>query len=186
MGSASLYLDSGWLVSGTTKRDTKEMPVTTYISLGSNIGDRSANLREAMERLGRLGQVVAASSLYETEPVEFTEQPWFLNGIVKLETELTPSELLEGMLRIEQQMGRERQQKNGPRKIDLDIVLFGEKIVNEPGLTIPHPAMHERRFVLEPLAEIAPEAEHPVYRKTIRELLEGLPPGQAVKRVTGQ
>ena len=122
-----------------------------YLSLGSNIGDRAGNLNAAIDRLRAFGEVVAISSFYETEPVEFTAQAWFLNCAVALDTEKTPQQLLAGILDIEQQLGRRRGQKKGPRIIDLDILLFGNSIVDDPGLTIPHPAMHERRFVLEPL-----------------------------------
>jgi 2-amino-4-hydroxy-6-hydroxymethyldihydropteridine diphosphokinase len=153
-----------------------------YLSLGSNLGDDESNLRNAIARLQTQGQVVSVSSFYETEPVEFTEQEWFLNCAVALETAQTPERLMASILGIEQQMGRERIQKNGPRIIDLDILLFGDLIIESPGLTVPHPAMHERRFVLEPLAEIAPEVRHPVLKKTIRELLEALPAGQAVRK----
>jgi 2-amino-4-hydroxy-6-hydroxymethyldihydropteridine diphosphokinase len=153
-----------------------------YLSLGSNLGDRAANLKSAIDRLRDFGEVVAVSSFYETEPVEVIAQPWFLNCVVKLDTEKTPEQLLAGILAIEQEMGRERKQKKGPRTIDLDILLFGNSIVELPGLTVPHPAMHERRFVLEPLAEIAPEVRHPVLKKSILELRETLPTGQAVKK----
>jgi 2-amino-4-hydroxy-6-hydroxymethyldihydropteridine diphosphokinase len=158
-----------------------------YLSLGSNVGDREAQLRDAVARLGALGRVAAVSSLYETEPVEFTEQPWFLNCVAALETNDTPQQLLAGILDIEQEMGRRRVQKKGPRVIDIDILLFDNVIVNDEttdsnALTIPHPAMHQRRFVLEPLAEIAPELLHPVLKKTIRELLDALPEGQIVRK----
>ncbi|HXU07778.1 MAG TPA: 2-amino-4-hydroxy-6-hydroxymethyldihydropteridine diphosphokinase, partial [Blastocatellia bacterium] len=113
------------------------MSTTAYISIGSNIGDRAGNLREAVGKMRELGRVTATSSLYETEPVEFTEQPWFLNGAVTLETDLAPKELLAGLLGIERAMGRERAQLKGPRVIDLDIVLFGEQVVDEPTLKIP-------------------------------------------------
>lgn len=158
-----------------------------YLSLGSNVGDRAANLRDALTRLGTLGEVVVVSSLYETEPVEFTAQPWFLNCAVKLDTEKMPKQLLAGILDVEQQMGRRRGrgQKKGPRTIDIDILLFGGSIVETKGLTIPHPTMHERRFVLEPLAEIAGEVRHPVFKRTIRELRDALPAGQAVRKVRG-
>ncbi|HET9699099.1 MAG TPA: 2-amino-4-hydroxy-6-hydroxymethyldihydropteridine diphosphokinase [Terriglobales bacterium] len=160
------------------------MSTTAYISMGSNIGNREGNLRAAIERLRELGNVTAISSLYETEPVEFTEQPWFLNCVVALETERTPRELLEGMLEMERAMGRERVQPKGPRVIDLDIVLFGEQIVEEPQLEIPHPAMHLRRFVLEPLAEIAPEAKHPRLNQKARQILADLPrQGPEVRRL---
>ncbi len=133
-----------------------------YLSLGSNVGDRAENLRTAIHHLDRLGKVVTVSSFYETEPVELTAQPWFLNCAIELDTEKMPRQLINGVLAIEQEMGRRRRQKKGPRNIDIDILLFGNSVVEARGLTIPHPAMHERRFVLEPLAEIAPDARHPV------------------------
>jgi 2-amino-4-hydroxy-6-hydroxymethyldihydropteridine diphosphokinase len=159
------------------------MPQLSYLSLGSNVGDRAAQLRDVEARLSAAGRVVAVSSLYETEPVEFTEQPWFLNCAIALETEKTPPEVMATLLGIEQEMGRRRVQKKGPRSIDIDILLFGDTVIDSPELTIPHPAMHQRRFVLEPLAEIAPEVQHPVLRKTIRELRDALPDGQSVRRV---
>jgi 2-amino-4-hydroxy-6-hydroxymethyldihydropteridine diphosphokinase len=154
-----------------------------YLSLGSNLGDRAGNLRSAIERLGTLGKVVALSSFYETEPVEMTEQPWFLNCAVKLDTEKMPRQLLAGLLAIERQMGRHRTQYKGPRTIDIDIVLFGNSILTTADLIIPHPAMQERRFVLEPLTEIAPDVRHPTLERTIKELRDALPPGQAVRRL---
>jgi 2-amino-4-hydroxy-6-hydroxymethyldihydropteridine diphosphokinase len=157
-----------------------------YLSLGSNLGDRAANLQSAIEELSRLGRVAAVSSFYETEPVEFTNQPWFLNCALALDTEKTPAQLLKALLEIERTMGRRRTEQKGPRKIDLDILLFGDCSVNTATLTIPHPAMHERRFVLEPLAEIAPDARHPILNKTTRELRDSLPAGQAVRRVPGK
>ena len=155
-----------------------------YLSLGSNLGDRAENLRSAIERLGTLGKVVALSSFYETEPVEVTEQPWFLNCAVKLDTEKMPRQLLAGLLAIERQMGRHRTHYKGPRTIDIDIVLFGNSIVATKDLIIPHPALHGRRFVLEPLTEIAADVRHPALERTIRELRDALPPGQAVRRLS--
>ena len=154
-----------------------------YLSLGSNIGDREAQLRDAIARLGSVGRVVAASGFYETEPVEFTEQPWFLNCVAALDTNKTPQQLMAAILGIEEEMGRKRVQKKGPRLIDIDILLFDQAVVESKEITIPHPAMHQRRFVLEPLAEIAPELLHPVLKKTIRQLLDALPGGQAARKL---
>jgi 2-amino-4-hydroxy-6-hydroxymethyldihydropteridine diphosphokinase len=159
------------------------MSQVVYLSVGSNVGDRARQLRDAIARLRNAGRIVSISSLYETEPVEFANQAWFLNCAVALNTTQTPEQLMAALLAIEQQMGRLRAARKGPRTIDLDIVLFGETMVDSPALTIPHPEMHRRRFVLEPLAEIAPDARHPVFKRTVRELLEALPAGQIVRRV---
>ena len=162
------------------------MQTLAYLSLGSNVGDREAHLRDAIARLESCDHVVAVSSIYETEPVEFMHQPWFLNCAVALETALTPQQLLAAALKIERDMGRNRTEDKGPRMIDIDIVLFGDTVVNSPELTIPHPAMHARRFVLEPLAEIAPDATHPIAKRTIRELRDELTSGQEVRRLEKQ
>jgi 2-amino-4-hydroxy-6-hydroxymethyldihydropteridine diphosphokinase len=159
------------------------MPQIAYLSLGSNVGERAGQLRNAQARLSAAGRLVAVSSLYETEPVEFSEQPWFLNCVLELETEKTPQELMATILCIEQEMGRRRVRKKGPRTIDIDILLVGDTEIDSPELTVPHAAMHQRRFVLEPLAEIAPEVQHPLLKKTIRELLDALPAGQAVRKI---
>jgi len=155
-----------------------------YLSLGSNLGDREANLRTAIEKLQEVGNVVAFSSFYETEPVEVTAQPWFLNCAVKLDTERMPRQLISAILALEQSMGRQRKQQKGPRTLDIDILFFGSSIIEIPSLTVPHPHLHERRFVLEPLAEIAPEVRHPIFKRTIRELRDALPAGQTVKKLT--
>jgi 2-amino-4-hydroxy-6-hydroxymethyldihydropteridine diphosphokinase len=154
-----------------------------YLSLGSNLGDRAGNLRSAIERLAAWGKVVEGSSFYETEPVEVTDQPWFLNCAVKLDTEKMPRQLLVAILALEREMGRHRTQYKGPRTIDIDIVLFGNSMVATADLIIPHPAMQERRFVLEPLSEIAPDVRHPKLQRTIRELRDALPPGQVVRKL---
>ncbi len=146
---------------------------TIYLSLGSNIGDRAANIARAVAALAPRGvRVTRESSLYETEPVDFHEQDWFLNCVVEAETDLPPAELMDTLLEVERSLGRVRGAPKGPRLIDMDILLFGPSIVRAPGLEIPHPRMAERRFVLVPFNEIAPGAGHPVLKKTIGELLD--------------
>lgn len=147
------------------------------IALGSNLpssfGDRAANLQEALRRLESLGHVLAVSSFHDTDPVGYEAQPRFLNAAALLETELLPLDLLRELLAIEHAMGRDRltAPPKGPRVIDLDLLLCGEAILTTPELTLPHPAMHERRFVLAPLSEIAPEMQHPVLHRSIASLL---------------
>ena len=160
------------------------MQKTVYLSLGSNVGERVENLKTAISKLGSLGNVVAVSSFYETEPVEMTAQAWFVNCAARLDTEKMPRQLLKGVLDLEREMGRRRTQNKGPRNIDIDILLFGNSIVETKGLTIPHPALHQRRFVLGPLAEIAAEVRHPVFKNTVREMLDALPVGQAVRKTS--
>ena len=144
--------------------------IVAYVGLGSNLGDREATIRAA---IAALAGVVAVSELRETDPVGVTEQPAFLNGAVALETELSARELLESLLAVERELGRERRERWGPRTIDLDLLLYGIETVDEPGLTVPHPRLHERRFALEPLAELDPELVVPG-RGRVRDLLAEL------------
>jgi len=159
------------------------VPEIAYLSLGSNLGDRAATLRAAIAQLEPAGRVSTVSSLYETQPQDLPDQPWFLNCVVAIETEKTPKQLLSFILHLEATMGRLRMREKGPRNIDIDIVLFGDRVVDDQGLKIPHPSMHQRRFVLEPLVEIAAEARHPLLGKTARELLVNLGSGQTVRRL---
>lgn len=145
-----------------------------YIALGTNLGNREENLREALEKLGKIVQTQKKSEILETDPEGYENQGKFLNMVISARTTLNPQELLEELLNIEFEMGRKREIKNGPRIIDLDILLYEDRIINDPNLKIPHPMMHKRRFVLEPLKDIAPEEEHPQLKKTIKTLADEL------------
>jgi 2-amino-4-hydroxy-6-hydroxymethyldihydropteridine diphosphokinase len=159
---------------------------TVYLSLGSNIGNRAAHIERALARLAEENvRVVKRSSFYETEPVEFLTQGWFLNIAVEVETELMPRQLLRVIRNIERELGRKRIVKSGPRTIDIDILFFGTSIVNAADLEVPHPRMTERRFVLVPMAEIAPALRHPKLRSTMSELLAATKDRSQVRRVQG-
>ena len=160
---------------------TRESPqrgnaTSAYIALGSNLGDREGTLRSAIDALRQLGSVDAISSFYETAPVGLVEQPDFLNAVIALRTALPPQELMAALLRIEQQHGRDRSVSvpKGPRTLDLDLLSYGDVVMETPTLTLPHPSLAERRFVLVPLTEFAPQWRHPVSGKTAANLLTEL------------
>jgi 2-amino-4-hydroxy-6-hydroxymethyldihydropteridine diphosphokinase len=141
-----------------------------FVGVGANLGDREATIRAAV---AALPGVVGVSQLRETDPVGVLDQPPFLNGAVALETELSPRDLLDSLLAVERELGRERRERWGPRTIDLDLLLYGDEAFDEPGLTVPHPRLHERRFALEPLLDLDPELSIPG-RGRVSELLAGL------------
>jgi 2-amino-4-hydroxy-6-hydroxymethyldihydropteridine diphosphokinase len=161
-----------------TSRQNNEGVATAYVALGSNLGDRESHLRSAIQEIGRIGSVELVSSFYETDPVGDIPQPDFLNAVLEVRTSLPAESLLSALLQIEQQHGRNRAAvpPKGPRTLDLDLLSYGDQVLRAPNLTLPHPAIAERRFVLVPLAEIAPEWRHPVSGKTAAEMLAELPP----------
>jgi 2-amino-4-hydroxy-6-hydroxymethyldihydropteridine diphosphokinase len=164
------------------------MPETAYIAIGSNLGRKAFNCREAIERMGLIPgfRIVAESGLFRTEPIGVHDQDWYVNGVVSVETDLLPRPLLETLLAVEAAMGRERKEKWAARLIDLDILLYGQDVVDEADLKIPHPLMHLRRFVMVPMNRLAPQLVHPILRRTMAELLAGLPEeGQAVFEIKG-
>jgi 2-amino-4-hydroxy-6-hydroxymethyldihydropteridine diphosphokinase len=161
---------------------------TAYIAIGSNLGRRAQNCREAVEQMGSIHgcKVIAQSGLFQTEPVGVRDQDWYVNGVVAVATALQPRPLLEALLAIEAAMGREREARWAARIIDLDILLYGQAVIDEADLKIPHPLMHLRRFVLVPINRLAPQLVHPVLQRTMTELLAGLPEeGQAVSEIEG-
>jgi 2-amino-4-hydroxy-6-hydroxymethyldihydropteridine diphosphokinase len=158
------------------------MKMAAYLSLGSNLGDRAKNLQDAVAALAAAGvNVVRVSSLCETEPVDYLDQPWFLNCAAEVQTDLTASDLLHALRAIEAQMGSQKLIAKGPRLLDMDILLYGDEVIDTPELQIPHPRMHLRRFVLQPLAEIAPQAQHPRAHQSIADLLASTPDKSIVR-----
>jgi 2-amino-4-hydroxy-6-hydroxymethyldihydropteridine diphosphokinase len=154
-----------------------------YLSLGSNVGAPEANLNAAIEALPGVGvEVRRVSSFYETEPVDYLEQAWFLNGVVKGDTELPALALLRALRGIESKMGSTKSIAKGPRLIDIDILLYGQQKIDTPDLQVPHPRMTLRKFVLVPLAEIAPGLRHPAWRGTVEQLLAETPDKSKVQR----
>src|SRR6202045_4411487 len=156
---------------------------TVYLSLGSNVGDREGNLRAAIAALGDAGvRVTRVSSFYETEPVDFLEQGWFLNCAVEGGTDVPAMELMRALRGIELRMGSKKPVAKGPRLIDMDILLYGSETIDTKELQVPHPRMHLRRFVLVPLADIAPEGGHPNLKKTVKQLLAETPDHSTVRQ----
>jgi 2-amino-4-hydroxy-6-hydroxymethyldihydropteridine diphosphokinase len=156
---------------------------SVFLSLGSNIGDRAANLNAAIEALPSAGvQVRKVSAFYETEPVDYLQQDWFLNCVVKGETQLPAGTLLPKLREIEMRMGSKKAIAKGPRILDIDILLYGDETIATPELQVPHPRMTQRRFVLVPLAEIAPNVAHPSWHATAADLLAATPDRSEVRR----
>ncbi len=152
-----------------------------FVALGANLGNRAASLERALRGIASFSEIVRVSSVYETEPVGLADQPTFLNAVAQISTGLNARQLLTNLLEIEQSLGRERSVRNGPRMIDLDLLLYGSSVISEPGLEVPHPRLNQRRFVLAPLAEIAPKLVHPVLGVTMVNLLSQLPEGEWVR-----
>jgi 2-amino-4-hydroxy-6-hydroxymethyldihydropteridine diphosphokinase len=152
-----------------------------YLGLGSNLGDRLGNLRLAVASLRERVEVAAVSQVYETEPVGYMDQGWFLNAVAAVETSDTAEGLFSILQDVEARMGKATPFRDGPRLIDIDLLLCGDLVLDSPGLQVPHPRLHQRRFVLTPLAEIAPDAVHPVLNASIARLLDQLPVGEQVR-----
>ncbi len=158
---------------------------TVYLAVGSNIGDRKENLQRAAVLLEEAGVTITkVSGIYETEPVDYLDQPWFLNGVLEAETTLAPRELLKAMRAIETAMGSKKVFAKGPRLIDLDILLYGEQTINVPELQVPHPRMLDRKFVMVPLVEIAPKLRHRSWNLTAEEILANSTDRSVVRKLS--
>jgi 2-amino-4-hydroxy-6-hydroxymethyldihydropteridine diphosphokinase len=157
---------------------------TVYIALGTNVGDRQGNLREALRRIEESGiQISKCSSTYETEPVDYLDQPWFLNAVVEAETDLPAAQFLATLRQIESQMGSKKPFAKGPRLIDLDILLYANETIDTPDLQVPHPRILQRNFVLAPLAEIAPTLRHSSWPAPVSDLFTHSPDKSIVRRI---
>jgi 2-amino-4-hydroxy-6-hydroxymethyldihydropteridine diphosphokinase len=152
-----------------------------FAGLGTNLGDRTANLQRAIGLIRERATVTTVSPVYETEPVGYADQPWFLNCVVELDTPLPPHNLWDALQSVERAMGKATPFPNGPRVIDADLLLYDDLVIDEPGLQVPHPRMHERRFVLAPLADVAPALVHAALRRTVASLLEAAPEREQVR-----
>lgn len=159
---------------------------TVYIALGSNVGDRLDNLRKGKDALARHIEIIATSLVYDTEPIDADGQTRFLNAVVSARTNILPEEVLSLCLVMERKNGRVRSEKNAPRTLDLDLILYDDLILDTSGLTLPHPRMHQRAFVLAPLADIAPDLIHPTLRVSIKELLERCETTEQLLHSTGE
>ena len=177
LASASTIPSSSSFTTQTSRytKETSPVVVDTYIGLGSNVGDRVEAFREALQHLRRLGKVVCTSFLYETPPMYVTDQATFLNAACHLQTSLSPDQLLSELKHIETVIGRKQSFRNGPRLIDVDIILYGNHSIDTPHLQIPHQRLHERAFVLRPLCDMNPSLPHPLLKQTMKELLSKLP-----------
>ena len=165
--------------------DSEASPSVVFIGIGANLGPVRENFAKALKSIEKSARVAAVSSLYKSDPVGPQDQPKFTNAVVKVETELSPFELLDRLKAIEKEIGREKARRWGPRVIDLDIIFYGNLVISTDSLVIPHPRAHERRFVLEPLLEIEPDAWHPAKKMAVRDICSGLGNSQTVSKTAG-